>query len=153
MKQYLDFYQFMLIILISIFYLATGLGIINSFFMIVYERTKEFSLMLALGMSPPEIRSLMLLEAALMGGISVVLGGTLGLVLLGWFYFYGLDLSAWISPISYTGTTLSPILHTTFTWQGIVYPFVLLIITSAASAFIPAWNASRLDPVKGMRRV
>ncbi len=152
MKQILDFYDIYLIVLLSIFYLATGLGIINSFFMIVYERTKEFSMMLSLGTTPGEIRRLMLAEAFFMGLISVVIGGSLGFGLLSWFYFHGLDLSAWMTPITYLGATIPPVLHTQFSYQGIIYPILFLLGTSAAAAYIPAWRASRLDPVKGMRR-
>ena len=153
MKQALDFYDLYILIILFILYLATGLGIINTFFMIIYERTKEFGLMLSLGMTPREVRRLMVSEAAIMGVISTLLGGLLGLGLISWFYFHGLDLSAWVTPVSYLGATIQPILHTQFSWQGIIYPIFFLVVTSAASAFIPAWRASKLDPVQALRRI
>jgi len=150
MKQVLDFSDINILVILFILYMATGLGIINSFFMIAYERTKEFGLMLSLGMTPREVRWLMVTEATLMGLISMVLGGAIGLGLVTWFHFHGIDLSAWITPVSYLGATILPVLHTEFNWQGIVYPLVFLVFTSAGSAYIPAWRASRLDPVQAL---
>ncbi|MEW5803494.1 MAG: ABC transporter permease [bacterium] len=152
-KQALDFSGINILVTLFILYLATGLGIINSFFMIAYERTKEFGLMLSLGMTPREIRWLMVTEATLMGLISMILGGALGLGLLTWFHLHGIDLSAWITPVSYLGATFLPVLHAEFSWQGIVYPLLFLVFTAAGSAYIPALLASKLDPVHAMRRV
>jgi len=153
MKQALDFYDIYILIVLFILYLATGLGIINTFFMITYERSKEFGLMLSLGMTPREVRSLMVNEAGIMGIISMILGGLLGLGLITLFYFRGLDLSAWVTPVSYLGATMQPVLHTKFSWQGILYPIIFLVVTSIASAYIPAWRASQLDPVQALRRI
>ena len=109
--------------------------------------------MLSLGMTPREVRSLMLGEATIMGMISMILGGLLGLGLVTLFYFRGLDLSAWVTPVSYLGATIQPVLHTRYSWQGIIYPIIFLVATSAASAYIPAWRASKLDPVQALRRI
>ncbi|NIQ95044.1 MAG: ABC transporter permease, partial [Desulfuromonadales bacterium] len=55
------------LIFVIILYFATGLGILNTIFMSVMERTREFGILMALGLKPPQVQRLVLLESFLLG--------------------------------------------------------------------------------------
>lgn len=153
LNQAINFYRMEVWVILLVFYLGAGLGIMNTFFMTVYERTREFGVMLTLGMTPGGIRKVMITEAFFMGGVSMLLGGAVGLVLVALLFFHGLDFSFWLTPVTYFGSTIRPVFYTKITWQGIIYPMIFLVVTSVVSVYFPAWRASRLDPVKAMRKI
>ena len=62
MQEVIASYDVSRLILVTILYAATGLGILNTIFMSVLERTREFGILMALGMKPGEVRGLVLLE-------------------------------------------------------------------------------------------
>ena len=90
-------------IIMTIFYLATALCIFNTFYMSVMERTREFGVLLSMGMRPWQLRSMVLMETLLLGGTAVLLGGALGFCLNWYMQEVGVDLSGHVSPISYGG--------------------------------------------------
>ena len=153
LNQAINFYRMEVWVILLVFYLGAGLGIMNTFFMTVYERTREFGVMLTLGMTPGGIRKVMITEAFFMGVVSMLLGGTVGLGLVALLFFHGLDFSFWLTPVTYFGSTIRPVFYTKITWQGIIYPMIFLVVTSVVSVYFPAWRASRLDPVKAIRKV
>jgi ABC-type lipoprotein release transport system permease subunit len=139
------------LIVAAILYLATGLGILNTCFMSVMERTREFGLLLASGMRAWGIRRLVLLESLLLGllGLSA---GLLGGALLTWYMqAVGIDLSAAITPVTYAGSTILPRLHAVFDPANFLIPALLLLAVAVLAGFLPANRAARLDPVAALR--
>lgn len=138
-------------IVVGILYLATGLGILNTCFMSVMERTREFGLLLASGMRPWGIRRLVLLESlllALLGVAAGVFGGTL----LTWYMqAKGIDLSGAITPVTYAGGTILPRLRAVFDPANFWVPALLLIVVALLAGYLPANRAARLDPVAALR--
>ncbi|WP_036827415.1 ABC transporter permease, partial [Photobacterium sanctipauli] len=61
-------------IMLGIFVLAMGFGIVNIMLMSVFERTREFGVLMAVGMQKHRIFTLILLETALLGITGAVLG-------------------------------------------------------------------------------
>jgi len=139
------------LIVAAILYLATGLGILNTCFMSVMERTREFGLLLASGMRPWGIRRLVLLESLLLGLIGLT-AGLLGGAFLTWYMqTVGVDLSATITPVTYAGSTILPRLHAVFDPANFLIPAMLLLAVAVIAGFLPANRAARLDPVAALR--
>jgi len=138
-------------IVVGILYFATGLGILNTSFMSVMERTREFGLLLAAGMRPWGIRRLVLMETlflAVLGSATGLLGGTL----LTWYMqAVGIDLSGAITPITYAGGTILPRLRAVFAVANFLIPVLMLIGVALLAGFLPANRAARLDPVVALR--
>lgn len=138
-------------IIVGILYFATGLGILNTCFMSVMERTREFGLLLAAGMRPWGIRRLVLLETlflALLGSAAGLLGG----VLLTWYMAtVGIDLSGAITPVTYAGSTILPRLRAVFDAGNFWVPGGMLVAVALVTGFFPANRAARLDPVAALR--
>jgi ABC-type lipoprotein release transport system permease subunit len=139
------------LIVVMILYLATALGILNTFFMAVMERTREFGILMALGMRPWSIRLLVLLECLLLGLLALLCGLTLGVLLTWYMQVRGIDLSDWITPVTYAGGTILPRLHAVFEAYNLLVPAALLLVICLAAGFLPANRAAKLQPVEALR--
>ncbi|HKL48581.1 MAG TPA: FtsX-like permease family protein [Desulfuromonadales bacterium] len=151
MNEVIATYDVSRMIIIVILYFATGLGILNTFFMSVMERTREFGILMAMGLRPWRIRILVLLEALLLGVLSLVIGVGLGALLTLYMHEVGIDLSGYITPVTYAGGTILPRLTAVFEPANFWLPALLLLILCLLSAFFPANRAARLQPVEAIR--
>jgi putative ABC transport system permease protein len=110
-----------------------AIGIMNITFVSVRERTKEIGTRKALGARRRTILLQFLIEA-----VSIcVVGGTIGLALT---YAMSLVVKAAMPafPLEFSATL-------------IVVSMVVSVATGILSGFVPAWGASRLDPVVALR--
>lgn len=115
-----------------------GLAVINTMIMSVNERRHEIGLKKAIGASNGEIVVEYLAEATVIG----LIGGLIGLG-LGW------GLSNLLNIL--TTQTLGGVSIFNLTPRLAVIALVFAVLLGALAGFIPAWNASRLDPVQALR--
>ncbi len=151
MREVIAAYDVSRMIIVTILYLATGLGILNTFFMSVMERTREFGILMAQGMRPWTIRGLVLLETLFLGLIALAIGLFCGAVMTLYMQQVGIDLSAYITPVTYAGGTILPRLHAVFEAGNFLVPAGMLLLVSLFAGFLPANRAARLDPVAAVR--
>ncbi|MBI3334465.1 ABC transporter permease [Candidatus Pacearchaeota archaeon] len=120
--------------------LIGGIGIANTMYTSVLERTREIGAMKALGARRKDILALFITESALLGLAGGIIGAIIGLLLafsassLASNYLSGLSLQVQIS-----------------------YPLILSaisfsLIIGLISGILPAIQASRLSPVEALRR-
>jgi ABC-type antimicrobial peptide transport system permease subunit len=151
MREVIAAYDVSRMIVVAILYMATGLGILNTFFMSVMERTREFGILMAQGMRPWTVRGLVLLETLLLGCIALVIGVFCGAVMTLYMQQVGIDLSGYITPVTYAGGTILPRLHAVFEAGNFLVPAGMLLLISLFAGFLPANRAARLDPVVAVR--
>ena len=63
----------------------------------------------------------------------------------------GIDLSTYITPITYAGGTILPRLHAVFEVANFLVPAGMLLLVSLVAGFLPANRAARLNPVVAVR--
>jgi ABC-type lipoprotein release transport system permease subunit len=151
MQEAIASYDVSRLIMAGILYFATGLGILNTLFMSVMERTREFGILLALGMRPWRIRILVLLETLLMSCLSLVVGLALGVAMTFYMDRVGIDLSGTLTPVTYAGGTILPRLHAVFEPANLTVPAALLVLVALLAAWLPANRAAGLQPVEALR--
>lgn len=113
--------------------------IVNTFRIIVTQRTREFGLLRAIGAHGKQIRTMILLEATVVGLIASTLG-----ILLGW--LLALGLAAFVESVS--GNILGAI---TLPLNGVLLGYGLGLAITIVAALLPAIHASNISPMEALR--
>lgn len=135
---------------LSIFFLAAGLGVLNTMLMATYERIPEFGLLKAIGTSPWRIVRDVASEALVLGIISTLIGSVMGTLLCLYFQYNPIDLTSFAEGFSTSGIVMNARWRAALTIKGIVWPVIVMWITSMLAAIYPAVKAARLDPVAAL---
>ena len=151
MKEAIASYDVSRVILAIILYAAAGLGVLNTFFMSVMERTHEFGVLRAIGLRKRQLWQLLLLETLLLGLSALVLGLLLGVLMTYLMSRFGLDLSSHMTAITYAGGTILPRLRAVFELSNFTVPAFFLLVICLAAGILPARRASRLSPMDAIR--
>lgn len=131
--------QFAIVIFAGIAILVGGIGITNTMFTSVRDRTREIGIMKAIGAKNSAILKIFLIESGIIGLIGGVGGTILGLSLAKIVEAYGQA-----HPVFYITASFNP----TLILFGIGFSFFIGCI----SGFFPALRAAKLKPVESLRR-
>ncbi|HPR50217.1 MAG TPA: ABC transporter permease [Deltaproteobacteria bacterium] len=140
-------------IFLVIFFLAAGLGVLNTLLMATYERIPEFGLLKAIGTSSWRILRDVSAEALVLGILSSILGGIIGTIVSLYFQYFPIDLSAFGEGFNTSGVVISAQWGALLTLRGIIWPIVIMWLVSVLAALYPAAKAARLDPVRALTHV
>ncbi len=138
-------------IMTFIIFFVASLGVVNTALMSVFERTREFGMLKAIGMSERRIVGLILLETLWLVGLASLVGLAVGLALDAFLVLHGIDLSGVTAGVSVAGLGLQPVMRGEITVEGVLLPVAILGLTSLGAALFPALRAARLQPAVGMR--
>jgi ABC-type antimicrobial peptide transport system permease subunit len=113
-----------------------GLGVLNTMLMSILERTREIGVLRALGWRRRDILTLILREALLLGG----LGGVASLII-------GIGLAYLLSMAPLVGMVLQP------QWSLAVFirALIIALLLGIIGGLLPAYRATRLQPVEALR--
>jgi ABC-type lipoprotein release transport system permease subunit len=133
----------------AVLIILVAFSVLNTVLMSVLERTREFGIVMALGLTPGRLGRLVMLETALMGGIGLTVGVLLGGGLIVWFGVHG---------FSYPGMDE---MAERFNMPSRIYPQLQLVplllgplIVYAGTLIASIYPAARLNwlqPVQAMR--
>ena len=113
--------------------LGASIGLMNIMLVSVTERTREIGIRKAMGATPLRIRQQFLIEAI----VICVLGGILGVIM-------GIAIGNIVGNTVGPGGFLVP-------WIWIIFSFVVCIMVGLISGILPAYKASKLDPIESLR--
>ncbi|UPK75027.1 ABC transporter permease [Nocardioidaceae bacterium SCSIO 66511] len=137
---FLDIFGSILLVFAAIAVVVGTFLIVNTFSILVAQRSRELALLRAVGASRRQVTGSVLLEAVIVGFI----GSTVGL-LAGWglasllrslFALIGLDLSQ--TPLVFDART-------------VIVSYLVGMIVTIVAAYLPARRASRIPPVAALR--
>ncbi len=137
----------------AIFFLAAGLGIMNTMLMATFDRIKEFGVLKAIGTSPLRIVGGMAAEAFVLTFVASVLGLIIGLAGAYYFQEVGIDTSIFAGGFSFSGIAWDPIWRAVINVKIIVVPIVVMCVICTLASLYPAILAARLDPVRAIHHV
>lgn len=131
--------QYVVLGIVSIALFVGGLGIMNTMYMSVSERTKEIGVMKAIGATKKQILSIYLVEAGVLG----LIGGAIGIII-------GLGVSelAFYAIREFLGTPLYPSRSPALIGGTLGLSFILGVF----SGYLPARKAANLEPVEAIRQ-
>ena len=132
--------------------LLISAGILNTMLMSVLERIREFGVMMALGMSPRHLFSLVMLESFWLAVIGLIIGV---IITIPWYWYMsetGLDLtSAYGDDFSFGGVLLDTVFKIRLFKESIVGILIGLFSLALIAGAYPAWRAGRIPPVESLK--
>ncbi len=145
LAQVMDIFDASMLVTTVILYFAAGMVVVNTLLMAFHERRREFGVLMAVGMTPWKVRRLLLAEAVLLGLTGSAAGGLVG-VAASLALHRGIDVSAFMSAISFGGGTMLPIIRAEVTARVVAYPVGGLLVMSLGAVAIPAFSGGRRAP-------
>ena len=113
---------------------VAGFGIMNVMLVSVSERTREIGLLKAVGVARRQILAAFVTEAAIISGLGGLLGLALGFALV------------------HLGVRLYPVFQATPPAWAVVAAMAVSLGVGVVFGLLPAWRATKLDPVLALGR-
>lgn len=133
-------------IVVLVLFFIILIGVVNTLRMTIRERTREIGTIRAIGMQRTDVRNMFIVETLLLTAISCAVGILLGLVVTGILGLIRFDTESAIGMIlkdSRLVFKLNPL--------SLISNFILIMIISGVTAYLPARAAARLSAVEALR--
>ncbi len=139
------------IIMYVILILVVAFSILNTFLMSIFERTREFGVLMAIGTTPGRLIKLVLIESMSLTMVGIVMGILFGSLITLFFQYHGIDISGAGELMKQYGIPgkLYPRLSLISALAG---PIAVFVITFLAALF-PAFKIRKFKPVEAMAHV
>jgi len=133
-------------VLITILIAIVVIGIMNTMWIAIRERTREIGTLRAIGMQRAGVLWMFLLESLMLGFLGTLVGAVMGTAIA-----TGLNALHIHVPISVQLFLMSDHLHLSIHLGAIVRAMILITLITGAAALYPALRAARLKPVTAMQ--
>jgi putative ABC transport system permease protein len=140
LKQVLSFVTYFLVAIAAISIVVGAVGITNTMYTSVLERRREIGIMKAIGARNNDILTIFLFESGLLGLVGGVIGVGLGM---------GLGLLVEFIGSQALGEGL---IQASFSPLLIIGSLIFAFVLGVAAGTIPAYNASKMNPVDALRK-
>lgn len=129
---------------IGLIILVAALNIITTLTMMVIEKNGDIAILMSMGATRGSILAIFMLQGLVIGLVGTIFGGLIGVV-TGWFAntYHLIQLDPRIYSIAYVPFQLRP--------MDVLMVTLLTIAISFLATIYPAWKASQLVPVEGLR--
>ena len=141
-KAFLKIFNIVQVVIVGIAGISLvvgGIGIMNTMFTAVLQRTQEIGIMKSIGAKNSDIMILFLIESGILG----LVGGGIGVLV-------GMGIAKSIELIAAFALQTN-LLQAYFPWYLIVGSLMFSFIVGALSGVVPAYQASKLKPVDALR--
>jgi putative ABC transport system permease protein len=135
-----------------VFYLilivVVAFSILNTFLMVIFERTKEFGVLMALGTAPGRLTRILLMESMTIAFIGIAIGIGAGIGVTLYFESHGIFISGASELLGQFGLPERMFPKLSFL-SGSIGPSVVLVITFL-TALYPALKVRKLRPTEAL---
>lgn len=149
MSWTIDALDTLTVLLVAILMGLIMVGIMNTLWIAIRERTREIGTMRAIGMQKGRVLWMFLMEAGALGFLSTVTGALVG-ALVAW----AINTSGVSVPIeAFQIFTMSDTLWLEVEAYAVIRAILIITVLTTLSALYPAWRAMKLRPVSAMHHV
>lgn len=135
-----------------ILFLVISVGIVNVMMMNVFERTREFGVMAALGTGHRQVVALVLFETLGIALLGLAIGSALGGAMVSYHHVFGFDLHMFLGDQYSAGQfSLSMTVFPNLSLTSILRSSLITVAFMLVAGLFPAWRASKLTPIEAMR--
>ncbi len=139
-------------LLTVILFTVISLGVINTMLMSVFERTREFGVMLALGATPRQVAIVVTFESLFIGIASAIFATILGMIVLMYHSKVGFDLTPFLGEShSVEQFHLDVYIYPVIQFHSYLRSVAVTVLVVVLASLYPAFRASRLNPVECLR--
>jgi len=135
-------------ILAAVFMAALGFGIVNIMLMSVFERTREFGVLMATGMTKAKVMALIVIEALFLGGSGGLLGMAVSWLVMGLLAQVGLPFGSMAEGLGVYG--VDTVLYPEVPASYYLAMFGLVLVTSLLAALYPARQILKKSPLEAL---
>ncbi len=138
-------------IMYLILVIVVAFSIFNTFLMSIFERTREFGVMMAFGTTPGRLMRLVMLESAAITVFGIVLGMILGSLVTLYYQSHGIYIEGTADILRQYG--IPERLYPRLSFLTLMAGPVLVFVITFVSSVIPALRIRRMKPVEAMSHV
>ncbi len=153
LRTFIDLDDMGIYIMMALLFIVVAAGIMNTFLMAVFERIREFGLLMSLGTRPSAIFRLVMVESFLVGVIGALAGLAVGLIGFWVNSYYPISYESYGEMSDVMSMDWSIKFYPTLIWKNVLKAVGGIIIVTLLAALWPAIKASFLKPVEALRHV
>jgi putative ABC transport system permease protein len=146
-----EYQNAVLTVILGVVFVIVALGIVNTLLMAMYERVREFGVVMAIGARPSWIRQLIIIESLIVGLLGALLGLAGGAALIIYYGQYGLHLP--LGEAVGFFMPFDPVLFLKFDWSTHVWALGAVVVTSVLAGIPPGSKATALKPAEALRQL
>ncbi len=139
------------LILYFILIVVVAFSILNTFLMSVFERTKEFGVLMVIGTAPGRLTKVLLLESLTMTAVGIVVGIIAGILITWYFQVHGIVISGTSEVVRQFG--IPERMFPRLSFLSITIGPTLVLFITFLTALYPALKVRRLQPVEALASV
>ncbi len=130
---------------------VVAFSILNTFLMAIFERTREFGVMMAMGARPGRLTRILLMESLGMTAIGVVAGIATGSLVTWYFQVHGIVIPGAEEFARQFG--LPERMHPELSYLSVSVGAGIVLVLTCLTALYPAFKVRRLKPVEALGAV
>jgi ABC-type lipoprotein release transport system permease subunit len=138
-------------VMYAVLIVLVAFSVLNTQLMSVLERTREFGVMMALGLSPGGLARLVLLETAVMSMLGLVIGCLIGAAVSAWFQHNGLYIPGMEEAME--RYNLPGRMYPQVSFLSVILGPAVVFLGGMLAAIYPSLRLFILQPVTAMRAV
>ena len=138
------------LIMLGILYMIVGFGIFGTMLMMLNERTREFGMMIAIGMQKQQLILVLVLETLFLGLLGIIAGVAAALPPAYYFYIHPIPLSGEIGD-SIIRMGFEPLMPTAWEASYFIAQSVVVLLIIFAVMLLPVMRIRRLKVMNAIR--
>jgi putative ABC transport system permease protein len=139
------------LIMYAILIVVVAFSILNTFLMAIFERTREFGVLMAMGTTPGRLMRFLIVESVTITLIGIILGIIFGSLFTWYFQVHGIVISGASEFLSQYG--LPERMYPKLSILSISVGAGIVLVITLLTALYPALKVRRLRPVEAMTAV
>jgi ABC-type lipoprotein release transport system permease subunit len=146
LAQVLDLLSFAGVVTVALVFVALCMLVLNLKLMTTFDRSREYGVMLAIGLHPRQLVYLVLLESLCLALAAGLFACLLGIPAAKWIEADGLSFRFFLDNYSFASLVFEPVLYGYFGPRQLFLPLGFLFLSLPLASLYPAILAARLEP-------
>jgi putative ABC transport system permease protein len=138
-------------IIIGVLYFIISFGLFGTLLMMTFERSREFGILIAIGMKKRLLAVILLLESLMISFIGCIAGILGGIIIVKWFTKYPVYFSGELKEV-YENYGIEPIIYFSSDEKIFIVQTLIVLILSTILTLYPCLMVMKLKPIEAINR-